>query len=412
MNSRRIVISGLGIIAPTGIGKNGFWNGISQGQSFVSTITSFDPSNLSSQIAAEAKAFDPSKYLSLKDVKKVGRANHFAVAGAMEAIADGAFTIKDSELKDIAVIIGTNCGGVSFGEEEMKKFYSAEQKRMSTYTVTGTFSGGITGDVSIALNIKGPSFTVSSGLTSGSDSLILALQMIKSGIIKTAFAGGVEACITPGILTSLCQMGSISTSKNSDPQKASCPFSLNRDGFVLGEGGWIFILEELNHAIERGAHIYAEITGYGINCAPNNKNNRTKEVSDTIKLALKESNLNKEEINYICAHGISTISDDVVETKAIKEVFEEKAYKLPISSIKSMIGYPLGAGGSANVASSILALENDFIPPTINFDIPDPDCDLNYTPNNGIPLKITTVLSLSLGLNSGCSVIILKKYKC
>ncbi|MFA6548949.1 MAG: beta-ketoacyl-[acyl-carrier-protein] synthase family protein [Candidatus Margulisiibacteriota bacterium] len=405
MGQRRAVITGIGVISPNGLNKEAFWQGIKEGRNCVDRVTSFDASGFPSQIAAEAKLFNPQDYLPIKSIKKMDRSNHLAIVAAKGAITDGEFQINDAEIGRIGVVIGTSFGGVGYAEKEIYKLYTEGLRMMSSYTTTGTFCGGLTGEVSTAFNFRGPSFTVANGCNSSSDSFGLALGMIRDNLADVMLAGGAEACITPGVVGALCRMGVLSA-------KASRPFARGSDGFVLGEGSWVFILEELEHALQRKAHIYAELLSWASVCKPYGDKgaDRVSEVGEAIVSALQKGGLDPEEIDYISAHGSGLPALDEAEIKAIKKVFGQHAYGLAVSSIKSMLGFPLGAGGAAGLAAATLALENNYLPPTINHEVDDNGDVLDYVPNNGRGKKIRNVLSISLDFRSKSSVLALGRY--
>lgn len=412
-DKRRVVITGIGIISPLGIGKEAFWQAISTGKAGVGKITSFDPANLPVQIAAEVKNFDPLKYMDYKTVKRTDRATQFAIAAAKMAVEDAKLNISNQEKQQTKVIIGSSAGGLGFGEDQMKKFLKGGAGKISPYAALAIFSGALSSMISLELDLKGPSTTISTGCTAGCDAIGEAFNNIKEGKVELIIAGGVDALIKPFILSSYYAMGVLST-WNDGLDKASRPFDKKRDGFVLGEGGGILILEELEHALKRKAHIYSEIIGYATTTDAyhiSSPNPSGKEAIRAIKLALKEASLPPERIDYINAYGNSTILNDKIETMIIKKVFGKYAYNIPVSSTKSMLGHPIGASGAIEAIVCALAIENSFIPPTINYEYPDPECDLDYVPNVGLKTNVEITMSNTFGFGGKNSILILKKYK-
>jgi len=415
MSERRVVVTGIGVVAPTGIGKEAFWEGIKNGKNCVDRISSFDPSSLPSQIAAEAKEFDPLDYYeSEKEVKRADRSAHLAFAAAFEAIKDSEIKINDGNRKKIGVLIGTGIGGLGYAEKEHPLFLSGGANKISPYLAITPFCGALSSEISIKLGIKGFSLTVSTGCTGSNDALSMAFNLIRFGESDVILSGGADSCITPLTVAAFSRIGALSTKRNHEPHKACRPFDKERDGFVIGEGAWVLVLEELEHAIKRNAPIYAEIYGYGITCDAYHMTAPlpdSEETARAMELAIENAGIHPEQIDYICAHGTSTPLNDKQETLAIKKVFKEHARKIPISSIKAMIGHAIGAAGAANVTATILAMVEKFIPPTINYEHPDPECDLDYVPNIGRKATINFAMCNSIGFGGKNSILVLKKFK-
>ncbi len=410
----RVVITGLGVVAPNGIGKEAFWQAIKGGKNCVDRIKSFDASNLPSQVAAEIKDFNPEEYLKPDDIIRMDRATQFAIAAAKLAVRDGNLTIDSKNALEIGVIMGTGGSGMRYGEKQMFVFWKEGIKKVHPYAGISSFCGALSSGISIKLGLKGLSLTVSTGCTGANDAIGYAFNLIRHGMNHTIITGGADACITPGILGFFCRMGAASTRWNDKPKKASRPFNKDRDGFVIGEGAWVIILEELNRALERGAHIYAEVMGYGATCDAYHMTRplpSAAQLANAMKNALKDGNIKTEDVQYINAHGTSTPLNDSNETLAIKKVFGNHAYSLAVSSLKSMIGHPQGASGAAGVTAIVLAMENNWLPPTINYENPDPECDLDYVPNKGRRTKINVGMCNSIGFGAKNSVIVLRKYK-
>jgi 3-oxoacyl-[acyl-carrier-protein] synthase II len=409
----RVVITGIGAIAPNGIGRKAFWRALKEGVNCVDRITSFDSSEHPAQVAAEIKGFDYKNYLSAEKGKKMDRAAHFAVAAALEAIKDGAYELTASEKNKIGVFMGSGAGGLGFYEKQIKNIWRNDFAALDPNTIPATLSGSVAGEISNILGLNGPNIVISNGCTSSNDAIGLATGLIRSGYLEVVFSGGSDACITPGIVGAFCRLGALSTGRNHEPKKASRPFNIDRDGFVISEGAWVLILESLDHALKRGAHIYAEVAGYGATCDAYHVTKPLpsgEESARAIQLALAEAGLRPEELSYINAHGTSTVLNDKTETLAIKKALGKAAASVPISSMKSMIGHAIGAAGAGGLAACALAIEDGFIPPTINYEHPDPECDLDYVPNTGRAQKVTAALGNSIGFGSKNSSVLLKKF--
>ncbi|MBN3033451.1 MAG: beta-ketoacyl-ACP synthase II [Candidatus Saganbacteria bacterium] len=408
---RRVVVTGIGVVSPAGIGKEKFWEGVSRGKNCIDRITFFDPKDHPSQVAAEIRDFDPTDYLSPQELHHVHRSTPLAIAATAEALRGS--KISESDYREIGVVIGSGAGGLGYGEQQIMKYYRDGYKRMSPHASTGTFVGMISSDVSIRFGLNGMSTVVSTGCTSANDAMGSALNLIRFGLADILITGGAEACVTPAIVAAFARLGALSIKWNAEPKRASRPFNADRDGFVMGEGAWIFVFEELKRALKRGAVIYAEVAGYAATCDAYHKTVPEPTgafLAKAMENAMKDAALAKEQIDYINLHGTSTILNDKTETAAIKLCFGRRAYSIPCSSLKSMIGHPQGASGAAGAAASIMSMINNFIVPTINYERPDPECDLDYVPNKGRAAKVDTVMVNSIGFGSKNSIIILKKY--
>jgi len=412
MNKKRVVITGMGVVAPNGIGIDAFWDSLVHGRSGVRRITHFDASSYSAKIAGEVTDFDPTNYLNPKSVRRMDRFSQFAVAGARMAIEDAKINILKNNLDRIGIALGAALGGIPHAEEQHSVFMERGINRVDPLLATKLFLGASSSQVSIELGIKGHSNTIAGACSAGTDSIGYAFYAIKNNLAEIMITGGSEAPLAPLTFGAFCLVGALST-RNGDPPRASRPFDKERDGFVMSEGAGILILEDLENALKRNAPIYAEILSYGttmdafsvVQPLPTGE-----QAINAIKIALKNADIKTTEIDYINAHGSSTLLNDKVETKVIKEIFGEYAYKIPISSIKSMIGHTLGAAGSIEVISSALSIKHQFIPPTINYEFPDPECDLDYVPNKGRKALINTVLSSSYGFGGKNSALIIKKF--
>lgn len=412
MDKRRVVITGVGVVTPIGIGKEEFWSSLATGKSGIRKITRFDVSSYPSKTAGEVNNFDPTDYMDPKTSRRMDRFSQFAVACARMAVEDAGLKIDEKNCREIGIVVSSAMGGVPLAEDQHSLFLEKGLNRVSPYLAISLFGGSASSQISIALGIKGFSNTIGGACSAGTDAIGHAFHNIRQGLSKVILSGGAEAPLAPLTYGAFCVINALST-LNDEPEKSSRPFDLKRNGFVMAEGAAVLILEELNHALERGAHIYAEILGYGTTYdsyhmaqpAPDGK-----EGAEAVRFALKDANLKPEDVDYINAHGSGTPLNDKTETKIIKDVFGEHAYKIPISSNKSMIGHPLGAAGAIEAVASILTIENQFLPPTINLENPDPECDLDYIPNQGRKAEIQIVLSNSYGFGGKNSALILKKF--
>jgi 3-oxoacyl-[acyl-carrier-protein] synthase II len=411
---RRIVITGIGAISPNGIGRECFWSATRSGKSGVRRISRFDPAGFQVQIAGEVPVeFQEERWVSAKDRPHVSRAVPMAVAAVTEALEDAGLdttAMNRDELRDIGVIVGSGGGSQDFTEEQYRLYYTGHQKQCSVYTIpTGTI-GTLASEVSMRFGFRGLSHIVSTGCTSSTDAIGYAYRNLQAGILGAVIAGGVDSPIAPLILRGFQLMRIMSTRWNHAPERASRPFSRDRDGFVLAEGAWFFVMEDLERAQARGAHIYGEICGYASTCEAYHRvrlDECGEEPARAITLAVKEAGLVPADIDYINYHGTSTELNDRIETRAVKLAFDGHAYKLPGSSLKSLIGHPQGACGAAGVAATLLAMRDGFVPPTINVDEPDPECDLDYIPERGRRLVIEHAVANCIAFGSKNSALVL-----
>ncbi|MCL5055627.1 MAG: beta-ketoacyl-ACP synthase II [Firmicutes bacterium] len=413
MSEKRIVITGMGAVTPIGIGREAFWDSLISGKSGIGPITAFDASKYPSRIAGEVRNFDPLQFLSKKEVRKNDRFVQFSIAAAKLAVEDAKLTIDDTNRYDVGVLIGSGIGGINTIEEQHKVLLQNGPDRMSPFFIPMLITNMASGVVSIVMGAKGPNTCVVTACATGCHAVGDAALMIKRGDAKIMLAGGTEAAVAPLAIGGFSAMKALST-RNDEPQKASRPFDKLRDGFVLAEGAGILVLEELEHALERKAVIYAEVAGYGMTAdayhitAPDPDG---RGATDAMRKALSSAKLNPEDIAYINAHGTSTEINDKVETKAIKNVFKDHAYKLAVSSIKSMTGHVLGATGALELIATALTIKHNIIPPTINYEYPDPECDLDYVPNKAREQKVNVAMSNSFGFGGHNAVVVLKKFK-
>jgi 3-oxoacyl-[acyl-carrier-protein] synthase II len=409
---KRVAITGLGVVTAVGVGIERFWDNIINGVSGIDRITLFDTSNFDVKIGAEVKEFDPAQYMDRKGQKRTDRFVHFAVAATKMALADSGFEINAANAKTIGVIIGSGIGGIKTFEEQTQTFLEKGPKRVSPFFIPMIIPDMGSGFVSIITGAKGPNHTVVTACASGAHSIGDSFRIIQNGEAKAMITGGSEAAITRLSYAGFTSAGALSVN-NDDPKGSSRPFDLNRDGFVMGEGSGVLILEELEHAKQRGAKIYAEIVGFGESgdayhmTAPDPEGDGA---ARAMERAITDSGITKDKISYINAHGTSTKANDQLETKAIKRVFEERAYRIPVSSTKSMTGHLLGAAGGVEAIICALALQNGIIPPTINYQTPDPECDLDYVPNQSRVAQLEYALSNSLGFGGHNACLAFKKY--
>ncbi len=413
---RRAVITGIGAVSPNGIGRERFWKATRDGKSGVRRITRFDPAGFVVQVAGEVPdEFDEGRYVEPKDRPHVSRSVPLAAASVAEALSDAGLDVRSmsrDELRTIGVIVGSGGGSQDFTEEQYRLYYTGRQKQCSVYTIpTGTI-GTLASEVSMRFGFRGLSHIVSTGCTSSTDALGYAYRNIQAGVLSTIVAGGVDSPIAPLIIRGFQLMRIMTTRWNHAPQRASRPFSRDRDGFVIAEGSWFFIVEEMEQARARGAHIYGEIAGYGSTCEAYHRvrlEECGEEPARAIGLALREAGIPPAEVQYINYHGTSTELNDRIETRAVKLAFDGHAYRLAGSSLKSLIGHPQGACGAAGVAATLLAMRDGVVPPTINVEEPDPECDLDYVPCPGRRLPIEHAVANCIAFGSKNSALVLRR---
>ncbi|MCM3767531.1 beta-ketoacyl-ACP synthase II [Neobacillus niacini] len=412
MENRRVVVTGVGAVTPLGNDVETTWKAILEGKSGVGPMTRLNPDEYSAKVAAEVKDFNPELFIDKKDVRKMDRFTQYAVASALMAVKDADLTINEENSHRVGVWIGSGIGGMETFEQQFEVFQKRGYRRVSPFFVPMMIPDMATGQVSIMLGARGFNSCTVTACATGTNSIGDAFKVIQRGDADVMVTGGTEAPITKMAVAGFCANTALST--NPDPQTASRPFDKNRDGFVIGEGAGIVILEELEHALARGAKIYAEIVGYGATGdayhitapAPGGEGG-----ARAMKMALNDAGLKPEDIDYINAHGTSTEYNDKFETLAVKEVFGDHAYKLAMSSTKSMTGHLLGAAGGVEAIFSLLAMKESMLPPTINYETPDPECDLDYVANAARPKEIQAVMSNSLGFGGHNATIVFKKYQ-
>ncbi|MCT4631697.1 MAG: beta-ketoacyl-ACP synthase II [Firmicutes bacterium] len=411
--NRRVVITGIGIVSPIGTGKEAYWKALREGKNGVGPITRFDSSELATQIAAEVKDFNVEDYMTKKEAKRMDRFTHFAVAASKLALEDSGIDIEKIDANRFGVVLGSGIGGLETLEVEHNKMIAKGPRRISPFFIPMMIGNIGAGYVSMVFGAKGPNYTVVTACASSTNAIGDAYKIIERGDADIMFAGGAEAAITKLGMAGFCTMKAMST-RNDDPDTASRPFDLERDGFVMGEGSGMLILESYESAIARGATIYAEVAGYGMSSdayhitspAPDGEG-----AQRSMLAAIKDAGISPEDIDYINAHGTSTPLNDKYETAAIKGVFKDHAKDLVVSSTKSMTGHLLGASGSIEAIACILALKEGFVHGTMNYTTPDPELDLNYLPNKGEERDVKYTLSNSLGFGGHNATIVLKKFE-
>jgi beta-ketoacyl-acyl-carrier-protein synthase II len=409
---RRVVITGMGVVSSIGTGLEEFWTNITSGKSGVSRIESFDISKTASKIAAQIKNFDPSIYMDFKAAKRMDRFAQFAVAATLLAVDDAELKIDNTNGNDIGVFIGSGIGGLLTLENQHTILLERGANRVSPFLIPMIICNMASAQASIATGAKGPVSTVTTACAAGSNSIGDAFEIIKRGAARVMISGGSEAAITPLGMAGFSNMNAMST-RNGDPEKASRPFDRDRDGFVMGEGAGVLILEDFEYAISRGAKIYAEIFGYGMSGEAYHitaLEESGKNVVRCMKNCLAEGEVSLNEVDYLNAHGTSTPLNDIVESNAIRACFGSYADRINISSTKSMHGHCLGAAGAIEAVATILAIKNDLIPPTINLENQDEKCDLNYTPNVSVSRTVNVAISNSIGFGGHNVTLGFKKY--
>jgi 3-oxoacyl-[acyl-carrier-protein] synthase II len=412
---RRVCITGMGCVTPIGIGREAFWNALLRGESGVRRIESFDVADSPVKIAAEVRGFDWEAQLNPKDRKHVPRTVPLALAAAREALDDAGIQHGDltlQERREMGVVLGTGGGGLAFTEQQYEYWYVGPRHKASVYVIPSSTHGGLSSELSMVFGLRGLSHIVSTGCTSSTDALSYAAQHIALARQEVMLAGGVDAPLAPGILAGFNLMTVLTAQWNDEPERASRPFSRDRSGIVLGEGAWIYVLEEYEHARRRGARIYAEITGYGATCDAYHRV-RLEETGDeparAMMLAMQDAGRTSAEIDYVNLHGTSTVLNDRIETHALKLALGEHAARTPMSATKSQIGHPQGASGAAGLGAALCAMHTNMIPPTINLDEPDPECDLDYVPHQAREQSVRVALCNCIGFGSKNSALVIEK---
>ena len=413
--SRRVVVTGIGAVSPNGLGREAFWEASWQGRSGVRRIQRFDPSSLPVRIAGEIAGFEPARYISEKDMANVSRVVPLAIAAAGEAVADAGLKPQQMTLEDqrqVAVLLGSGGGGLEFVEHQYELYYTGHVRRCSVYTVPSATIGTLASEISMHFGFRGFSHLISTGCTSSTDAIGYAAQNIRCGAAEVVVCGGADAPLAPLIMKGFTLMRILTSSWNDQPERGSRPFSADRDGFVLGEGSWMFVLESYEHARARGAHVYAEIAGYGSTCEAFHRvrlEENGEEPARAMRLAMEQARIGPDQVDYVNLHGTSTVLNDRIETRALKLALGKRAYRVPASALKSMIGHPQGASGAAGLAATLLAMRDGRVAPTLNVDVPDPECDLDYVPHQSRPIQIEHAICNCIAFGSKNSALVVSR---
>jgi 3-oxoacyl-[acyl-carrier-protein] synthase II len=414
LNSDRIVITGVGAVSPNGVGRENYFEAMREGRSGIRTITQFDPGALPCRIAGEVD-FDPTLWVDAKNLKHVARVVPMSIAATDEALKDANLDPSSMDLEQrraIGVMLGSGGGAVEFSERMYELWYRGAVKQASVYSVPSGTIGTIASEISMAYDLHGYSHLISTGCTSSTDALGYAYRNLKLGVCDYVVTGGADAAITEGVLTGFCIMRIVTNTHNDDPARGSRPFTSNRDGFVLSEGSWMFVMERESTARARGAYIYAEVAGYASTCDAYHRvrmDDSGEEPARAMMLAMKDARVDASDVGYVNYHGTSTDLNDRIETRAVKLAFGSHAEKLAGSATKSMIGHPQGACGSAGVAATLMAFRDNVLPPTINLDAPDPECDLDYIPREARDARIDVAVCNTIAFGSKNSALVLKR---
>ena len=412
---KRAVITGIGVVSPNGIGKEEFCRAILAGKSGVKRITRFDVSDLPVQIAGEISDFNELAWIDARERKHVSRAVPLAVAASTEALRDAGIDWDSMSLekkRDIGVMLGSGGGAQEFSEEQYRHYFQGTVKQASLFSIPSGTMGTLSSEVSMRFGFRGYSHVFTTGCTSSTDALGYALRQIQFGSLPAMLVGGVDTPLAPGIMKGFCLMKIMTPSWNQNPERGSRPFSQDRDGFVVAEGSWMFVLEEHEHARARGARIYAEIAGYGSTCEAFHRVRLAEcgeEPARAIQLAMQEAGVSADNVDYVNLHGTSTQLNDRIETRALKLALGDRAIATPMSALKSQIGHPQGACGAAGVAATVIAMHHGEIPPTINLDNPDPECDLDYVPQSGRKRQIEHAVCNCIAFGSKNSALVLRR---
>ena len=413
--NRRVVITGMGAVSPNGIGNEAFCRAILAGKSGVKKIARFDSSFLPVHIAGEVQDFDELAWVDARERKHVSRAVPLAIAASTEALADAGLdpqSMSPGQKQEIGVILGSGGGAQEFTEEQYRLWHSGHEKQASLFCIPSGTMGTLSSEISMRFGFRGPSHVVTTNCTSSTDAFGYALDQIRLGTVPMYLTGGVDAPISPAAMKGYTLLRALTPSWNDAPERASRPFSADRDGFVLAEGSWMFVLEDYEHAQARGAQVYAELAGYGVSCEAFHRvglREDGEEPARAITLALADAAVAPEQVDYVNLHGTATDLNDRVETRAAKLALGARARKIPMSALKSQIGHPQGASGAAGVAATLVAMKSGLIPPTINLEIPDPECDLDYVPDVGRKASVDCAICNCVGFGSKNSALVLRR---
>lgn len=412
---RRVVITGLGVVSPNGIGKQAFCRAILDGRSGVRRISRFDASDLPVQIAGEISEFDESRWITPMERKHVSRTVPLAFAASAEALTDAGLDPASMDIeqqRQIGVVLGTGGGAQDFSEEQYRLWLSGHIKQVSLFSIPSGTMGTMSSEISMRFGFRGLSHVVTTGCTSSTDAIAYAAREIRDGSLPLMLAGGADSPLAFGILKGFHLMKILTTAWNHDPERGSRPFSRDRDGFVIAEGSWMFVLEDLDHARARGAHVYAEIAGYGSTCEAFHRVRLMEcgeEPARAIRLAMSNAGIGASDVDYVNLHGTSTELNDRIETRALKLALGDRAHDIPMSALKSQIGHPQGACGAAGIAATLVAMEHGQVPPTINLEKPDPNCDLDYVPDPGRRASIEHAVCNCIAFGSKNSALVLRR---
>ena len=413
--TRRVVITGIGCATPIGIGRHAFWQALRRGDSGTRRLKSFEDERCPVKIAAEVVDLDWEAEISAKDRKHVPRTVPLVLCAARQAMSDAGIEVSDlslDERRELGVEIGTGGGGLAFAEKHYQYWYLGPRHKASVYIIPASTHGGLSSEISMALGLKGLSHVISTGCTSSTDAIFYAAEHIAHGRQRVMITGGVDAPIAPGILAGFDLMTVVTQKWNDQPERASRPFDRNRSGIVVGEGAYILILEELESALERNANIYAEIIGYGATCDAYHRvrlDDSGVEPARAMSIALDSAGIGPGDVDYVNLHGTSTLLNDKIETAAVKMALGSRAHEIPMSATKSQVGHPQGASGAAGITAALCAIETGEIPPTINLDDADPDCDLDYVPNIARTSRVDTALCNCIGFGSKNSALVIRR---
>lgn len=413
--ARRVVITGMGVVSPNGIGRQAFCDAVLAGESGVGRITRFDPGELPVQIAGEVRGFDELAWVEPRERKHVSRVVPLAIAASTEALNDAGLDpahMSLDEQRNIGVILGTGGGAQDFSEAQYILWQQGKIKQVSLFSIPSGTMGTLSSEISMRFGLRGLSHVVTSGCTSSTDALGYALRQIQAGVLPMVLAGGADAPLAFGILKGFTLMKILTTSWNHEPERGSRPFSADRDGFVIAEGAWMFVLEDYEHARARRARMYAEIAGYGSTCEAFHRVRLAEcgeEPARAMKLAMQEAGIGAADVQYVNLHGTSTELNDRIETRALKLALDGNAARIPMSALKSQIGHPQGACGAAGVAATLVAMRHSQLPPTINIEQPDPECDLDYVPEAGRQANIEHALCNCIAFGSKNSALVLRR---
>jgi 3-oxoacyl-[acyl-carrier-protein] synthase II len=412
---KRAVVTGIGVVSPNGIGKTAFCRALLAGKSGVKLVTSVDPSELPVKIAGEIQDFNELDWMEARERKHVSRVVPLAIAASTEALADSGIDpskLSLDELRQIGVVLGTGGGAQDFTEHQYDLYYRGKIKQVSLFTIPSGTAGTISSEVSMRFGLRGMSHVITTGCTSSTDALGHALRQVQLGTLPVMLVGGVDAPLAWGIMKAFSLMKIMTESWNHAPERGSRPFNIDRDGFVLAEGAWMFVVEEYERARSRGARIYAEIAGYGSTCEAFHRvrlQECGEEPARAIQLAMQEARASAQDMHYVNLHGTSTQLNDRIETRALKLALGDHAYQVPMSALKSQIGHPQGACGAAGVAATLIAMQHNLLPPTINLENPDPDCDLDYVPQPGRRAEIEHAICNCIAFGSKNSALVLRR---